>query len=573
MTMDLDELTAALTTALTPDAIIQTHISVVFLVGREVFKIHKPVEFGFLDFRLLEQRRRDCEAEVEVNAELAPGVYRGLAAIVEPADHPGRLAVEREPSGELEPIEWAVWMRRLPESATLRSQLERRALGRETLAELALTLADFYDRGAARAAAEPELCRLGDLATVRANVEENFAQLDALVHAALDRATSSPGCANTPAPVDPGLLDRLRAATEAELDRIGDRIHARYEAGAIRDTHGDLRLDHVYELDHLDPSDPDDRALVDAELQAATGGRSLLIIDRIEFNDRFRWADPISDVAFLRMDLEARGAWQLAAEFTDDFIAASDDPEGAALLRFYAGYRATVRAKIAAMTAAEPEQGPAAQAAARAKAAARIRLALAELEVPERRPCLVLVGGLPGTGKSALAAGLSEAAGLSWVRADAVRKQLAGIDPLTHARSGVDEGLYSPAWTDQTYAACLARAGEICEAGGRALVDATFLEHHRRERFVAAAIAWGVPTLLLLTSAPPELVRSRLASRDDDPSDATWTIYEAARDRWRPADPQLCRVAEIDTCGTPAQTLAEAVRVLAAAGLTGPWVC
>ena len=567
--MELDALIAALgrgraygTDA--PVEVIQTHISVVFLVGDEVFKIHKPVDFGFLDFRQLDARRRDCEAEVEVNRELAPGVYRGVVAVVRRGDQVA-IARELEPSDEPsdEVVEWAVWMRRLPDSATFHSLLERGALDSAALERLAETLAEFYQAGSAHAAAHPQQQRLGDLATVRANAVENFTQLDALA-AAVTSAGAEP-------PIDPSLLARLREHTEAELARLGPRIHARWEAGAIRDTHGDLRLDHVYALDRVDPSEA---TRAGPELLAATGGRSLLIIDRIEFTDRFRWADPIADVAFLLMDLEARGAWSLAAEFAAAFFAASgldrDRAEATALLRFYAGYRATVRAKIAAMTAAEPEVSSEARAAARTKAAARTRLALASLAPPSQRPCLVLVAGLPGTGKSALARALVDAAGFTWVRSDALRKRLAGLDPWTSRAAGVGEGLYTPEWTERTYAACLDRAGEVCRAGGRAVVDATFVDHRRRETFVAAAIEWGVPTLLLVATAPAELVRDRIEARTRDPSDATWAVYEAASARWRPADPQLCRVAEIDTRGSLDESAAQVLQALADAGLGQP---
>ena len=560
--------------------VIQTHISVVFLVDRDVIKIHKPVDLGFLDFTTLAARKRDCEAEVEVNAELAPGIYRGVAAIVRRGD---QVVVEREldqlddlDASDAELVEWAVWMRRLPESATFQQLLERRALARPQLWSLAATLASFYRDGAERAAAHPELTRYGDLETVSENLRENFAQLDAII----DEARS----AGRPEPIDRDLITRLRNASENELAKLRELIRARFQAGKIRDTHGDLRLDHVYHLGCIRPGYPDrgrpgypsrgrpaDAELVDAELLDAIGRRELLIVDRIEFNDRFRWADPIADVAFLIMDLQARGAWQLARCFADDFINASQDREGEALLPFYTGYRATVRAKVAAIAAAELERGPEACAQARAKAEARARLALVELSRPRERPCMVLVAGLPGTGKSVLARALRETGGFVWIRSDEVRKRLAGLDPLADHHGEIGEGLYTKAWSDRTYTACLERAAEICTAGGRALVDASFTDGERREAFVSAAIAWGVPVHLLVVSAPPEIVHERLRAREKapqrDPSDATVAVYEAARTRWSPVDPTLCRFNQIDASGSPREMLAEANQALARAGL------
>ncbi|NVB38074.1 AAA family ATPase [Pseudenhygromyxa sp. WMMC2535] len=572
MTMELEALIAGLSEAraypwLDPAAapaieLCQTHISAVFLVGEEVFKIHKPVDFGFLNFTTLAARREDCEAEVEVNAALAPGVYLGVVAIV--ADEDGRPRVLRpnpdhpDPDPSPDPsqvLEWAVWMRRLPDSATFEQLLRRGALEPPQLRALASTLASFYAAGEAAAQAHPELARLGDIETVSGNARENFSQLEALIAAA--------EAAGRPAPMDSALLARVRAATEAELARVRETIHDRHQRGHVRDTHGDLRLDHVY---HLPSATAEDRARAEAMLELP-GARELLVIDRIEFTDRFRWADPISDLAFLMMDLQARGAWSLAQAFADAFFAASRDHEGAALLSFYTGYRAMVRAKVAAMAAAEAELGERAQQKARAKAEARARLALVELSEPASRPCLILLAGLPGTGKSVLARGLHERAGFEWIRADEVRKQLAGLDPLASAAETVDGGIYSRAWSDRTYAACLERAGAVCLSGGRAIVDATFIDGERRRRFVDSAIAWGIPAHLLVLTAPEALVRERLAARRGDPSDADWAVYLAARERWTPVDPRLCRSDVVDASGSPAQLVDAGLAALARVGL------
>ena len=180
---------------------------------------------------------------------------------------------------------------------------------------------------------------------------------------------------------------------------------------------------------------------------------------------------------------------------------------------------------------------------------------------------MLLVAGLPGTGKSMLARGLRETAGFAWIRTDEVRKRLAGLNPFSSQRGEVDGGLYTKEWSDRTYAATLERAGEVCRAGGRALVDATFVDGERRKAFVEAAIAWGVPVHMLVVCAPPELVRERLAARKGDPSDADWAVYQALRAKWSPIDPLLCRFNQIDASGSPREMLSEAGRALAKAGL------
>jgi predicted kinase len=189
------------------------------------------------------------------------------------------------------------------------------------------------------------------------------------------------------------------------------------------------------------------------------------------------------------------------------------------------------------------------------------------LAEPRERPCMVLVAGLPGTGKSVLARGLRETCSFTWIRADEVRKRLAGLDPLSKQRPDLDDGIYTGEWSDRTYAACLARAADVCGAGGRALVDATFVDGRRRAAFVEAAIEWGVPVVLLVVHAPAELIRERLAARTGDPSDADWAVYEALRAKWSPIDPLLCRSSRIDASGSPRDMLNEAIRALVNAKL------
>jgi aminoglycoside phosphotransferase family enzyme/predicted kinase len=476
----------------------QTHISAVFLAGKFAYKVKKPVDLGFLDFTTLNMRRHYCDEETRLNRRLAPGVYLGVVPVT-------RAGVEG--SGEV--VEWAVKMVRLPDDASLRWHVRHGDVTTRQVEALAERIAAFHRT----AEANERTATFGRFEVVAGNARENFAQ--------------SRGQIGTT--VSPAVFERLALLTEEALSRLRSLIESRAARGVPCDTHGDLRLEHVYLL-------PD----------------GLAIIDCVEFSERFRYADPVADAAFLVMDLLAEGRPDLARAFAEAYFASSGDAEGRTLLPFYIAYRAAVRGKVQGMKAVEPEVPAAERGTARKRSAAFWLLTLGRLEEPARRPCLVLVGGLPGTGKSTLARGLA-GAGFEVVRSDVVRKELA---------AGVSgDELYSPEWLERTYAECLRRAEGLLFQGRRVIVDATFREDRRRHQFLTAAKGLGVPGLLLVCEAPPEVVRGRLAARTGDPSDADWTVYQKAAAGWEEASAAVRRSAHaIDTTdGEAARTTAEGV--------------
>jgi predicted kinase len=228
-----------------------------------------------------------------------------------------------------------------------------------------------------------------------------------------------------------------------------------------------------------------------------------------------------------------------------------------------------VRAKVRALQARDV--APPEREQLRMLARGHLLLALGELAAPEERPGLVLVAGLPGTGKSRLAADLQATAGLQWIRADAVRKELAGLDEHESGRAAIEGGIYTPDWNDRTYGECMARAERILLRGGRAIVDASFKEERRRRDFIALARKLGVPVRILSCRASDEAVRERLAARVGDPSDADWSIYEHARRTWDPfAKPTAAVAAWIDTTGPHEETLETALEELRRCNLLGP---
>jgi aminoglycoside phosphotransferase family enzyme/predicted kinase len=502
----------------------QTHISLVFLAGPFVYKVKKPVALGFVDYSTLEKRKHYCEEEVRLNRRLARDVYHGVVPIARTAGE----AVQVEAAGDV--VEWAVKMVHLPESATLRERLKRGDVTTATIGMLARRLAQFH----ASAERNERIASFGRHEVVASNARENFNQAASRVGTAVSRS----------------VIDRLRALTERSLAELRSLMEARAARGVPRDTHGDVRLDHVYLFPDRDP--PADLAIVDC----------------IEFNERFRFADPVSDMAFLAMDLVYHGYHELAREFAAAYFAASDDSEGRRLLPFYTAYRAAVRAKVEGIRSEEVEIPETERASALAAARASWLLALGALEQPSRRPCLVLVGGLPGSGKSTLAQRLVASAGFVIIRSDLVRKELAGQQSDEPAPAPYGEGIYSSEWTCRTYAECMRRAEAELFQGNRVVVDASFQREENRKRFLEAAERFAVPAVLFLCRAPRDLVRARLKQRHGDASDADWSVFERALALWEDPSPSTQpSVVAIDTSGSAEHALAQVLQVLGTHGL------
>ncbi len=447
----------------------RTHLSVVLLTEEHAIKSKRPVDLGFVDFTTRAARRAACEAEVRLNRRLAPDVYLGVI--------------------ELDGGEPAVLMRRLPDDATLLAAVERGEADAALLERVARRLAAFHD-GAETSEA---IAGFGAPEVVMGNALENFSattdQIGRTVHAT----------------VHARAWDATRRLGAALDDRFRERVRSR----RVRDCHGDLRLEHVY--------------LLDGEV---------VVLDCVEFADRFRFSDVVSDMAFLYMDLAVRGHRALADRFAEAWLEATGDEAGRELLPFYSAYRSAVRGKVRGLVPGDE-----------ARSRRHWLFAWGELAARAERPVLVGVGGLPGTGKSTLARGLGER-GFEVVRSDVVRKELAGLAETDSARAGFGHGLYTDAARDEVYAACFERAGEQLFAGRRVVVDASFTLERWREGLLALGRRWGVPVTLLRCEAPEAVVLDRLGRRSGDASDADAAIYRQTT--WEPEVASAATVAPVD---------------------------
>lgn len=467
----------------------QTHISVVFLAGPFAYKIKKPVRYGFLDYAELDTRLHFAREEVRLNRRLAPDVYLDVVPIT---------LVDGQPrfEGPGEPIEWCVKMRRLPDEARLSDRLARDEVDPSLIQAVAGRVAQFH--------AEAE----------RGEHIADAARFDAV--AGLARGALHDAAPMVPDVIAPPLWERLSARLEEELASQRAMIEDRAARGLPRDTHGDLRLEHIYHFPDTPPPG------------------ELVVVDCIEFNERLRYADPVCDMAFLAMDLAFAGRPGLAAGFARAYFTASGDANAEPLLPLYTAYRSMVRGAVAGLKAAQPEVSPAERAAAHRLARAHLLFALGELETPGRRPVLILIGGLPGTGKSTLARELALAANCQVLRSDVVRKQLAGIaDPTTKGPAG----LYTAEWTERTYWELLAQADRLLAAGGRVIVDASFHQEHSRAAFLELGRNLAIPFVFFECVARAAWVAERLAARRGDASDADWSVYLRMAEAWEDYGP------------------------------------
>jgi len=275
--------------------LMQTQMSFIFLTDNYVYKVKKAVNLGYLDYTTLEKRQFYCYREVALNRRLCPDVYLSVVPITRDKNN---FSV----GGQGEAIEYAVKMRRLPQEAMMDVLLTNNRVSSEMVISLAQKLVDFHQRAETNAA----ISTFGNLDTIAQNTEENFSQTEKYIGNTISR----------------GKYQRIKAYTDSFTSQNVPLFQKRLVDGRIRDCHGDLHAAHICFTD------------------------GICIYDCIEFNDRFRYCDVASEVAFLAMDLDHYQRADLSACFVDAYVAQSQDKELLKLLNFYKCYRAYVRGKV-----------------------------------------------------------------------------------------------------------------------------------------------------------------------------------------------------------------------------------
>ena len=437
--------------------VVETHTAVVFFVDERVYKIKKPVSFGFVDFSRTEARRHACHREVELNSRLSPDVYLGVADVIAP----DRTVCEH-----------VVMMRRLPEQRRLSTLARTVSPVRDHLELLAALLARFHARAARSAAIDAA----GTRDSVRTRWETNHQQMVPFIGSCFSSDTAAQVM---------GLAERYLAGRD-------ELFQARIDEGRVCDGHGDLLSDDIFCLDD--------------------GPR---VLDCLEFDDRLRYGDVLADVAFLGMDLEHLGRPDLSRSFLGRYRELTGDQWPVSLEHHYVAYRAQVRALV---TALRYRQGD-----AEAAWEARHLLDLAARHLQAARVRLVVIGGLPGTGKSSLASRVARSMDAEWIRSDVIRKRLAGVDPCTPVPAQFGDGIYTAEMTGSTYTEMMRQAHGLLRSGHNVVLDATFVDAAWREAARDLAFTTSADLDELHCVAPISVLEDRLVKRAarGDVSDAT----------------------------------------------------
>lgn len=349
----------------------------------------------------------------------------------------------------------------------------------------------------------PSASRLSSLVTAGVPVDghlRRLAEVTAAFHARADRSPEIDATASRDATLqrwetnasrmshlvgtlfEPALADRVLLLARRYLDGREPLFSGRISAGHVCDGHGDLLADDVFCLED--------------------GPR---VLDCLDFDDELRYGDVLADVAFMAMDLESLGRPDLADAFLGHYRRSSGETWPLSLAHHYIAYRAQVRALVVGLRS---EQGSEASGVT-----GRHFLELAAERLERGRVRLVVVGGLPGAGKSKLSAEVGRAIGAAVLNSDVIRKRLAGVEPSKPAAAGFCEGIYSAEMTAATYSDLFERARARLSLGESVVLDATFADPEWRAAARSLALETASDLEEFQCVAPLEVMEGRLAER------------------------------------------------------------
>ncbi|MFH1662889.1 MAG: AAA family ATPase, partial [Chloroflexota bacterium] len=437
----------------------QTQMSFVFLTDNFAYKVKKPVDLGYLDYSTIEKRLHFCNKELELNRRLCENTYLEVVNITRRQDS---FCI----NGDGETVDYAVKMRRLPADRMMDALLEDEGVSEDMISRLAEIIAAFHKS----AATNGEISAFGNIDSINRNNDENFSQTQDYIGRTISR----------------NQFKQLAEYSRSFIRENSNLFEKRASEDFIRDCHGDLHTAHIcFE-------------------------NGICIYDCIEFNDRFRYGDTASEVAFLAMDLDHHGRADLSRSFVNKYIAFSGDEGLRKLLTFYKCYRAYVRGKVACFKLDDPYITADERDKALQGAIGYFNLSYSYVKLPKT---LFITTGLVGSGKSAISQALAKRLGLAVISSDVTRKKLANIWIKERRFEDFNTGIYSPEFSRKTYDALFSKAKGILSADGSVIIDASFIKAEEREKAKIIAEETGARFFVRECELEEELTRQRLTQR------------------------------------------------------------
>ncbi len=483
--------------------LIQTHVSWLFLTDTHVFKLKKPVNFGFLDFSTLELRCFYCHEELRLNRRLCPEIYE---QVIELRETVGGAAFV----GDGKTIDYAVMMKRLPSDRMLDRLVDNSNISEEEIQIVALEISKFHSK----APTSPHISEFGSLEQIQFNWRENFEQAQLFRTSTLPSTT----CKN--------IQTYIKTFTESHRALFAERIMNGY----ICECDGDIHLGNICLLDGI-----------------------AYIFDCIEFNERFRYSDTAADIAFLLMDLDYHRRPNLADAALSAYISGSGDTDCAKLIPFYKVYRAFVRGKVESMEFSDTGMPLKERNAAKKRAIRYFRLAQGYCLRSHLPRTLFITCGTMGCGKSTLADQLLFELGLATFNSDIVRKQIANLPPETSVKTSFGEGLYSTEINKKTYLYLKRLAEDTLISGHSVLIDAGFGSINERAEFSKLAASQGAEFVILFVHCDQDEQRQRLRERylhGNSVSDGRVELLNQQKRFFETPDNSEGNVISVSTSGT-----------------------
>ena len=469
---------------------IQTHISHVFMVPPFVYKLKKPVDFGFLDYSTLEKRKHFCEQEVELNRRLCSDIYLGVVPITKRGD---AFTFSSESPGRI--VEYAVKMKMLDAQYFLYSYIENDTLTLEHLDRVADKLTKFY----LQQEPKDDVLQYGEIEQIRFNTDENFQQTESFIDKTIENEE----------------FQAIKYFTDQYYEKNQSLFNRRITQKKIVDGHGDLHLEHI----HISPE-------------------SICIYDCIEFNERFRCGDLAADLAYLAMDLDFQDRRNESRYFVEQMAQKLNDPDLTRIIDFYKCYRGYVKGKVKSLQSIGDENSPEKRKKLQQTATDYFHLSLRYALLGSRPAALIFMGRI-GTGKSTLAKHLCKVLKIDHFSSDRIRKNLAALPLYERPNTTEREKLYSTEMSEKTYQHLFEKTITYIESGRSVVIDATFSSRSTRSELLEVLNSMNSNYMFIETQASDETIISRLKARDiekDIVSDARLEDFEKLSSRYESPD-------------------------------------